>query len=348
MKTTSNDLRPGSIVTGPTLPEPIEVLATVPMGFSLKVIGRGRSTGLTHDPVLTPAQIAQLPVSADRDTPGTRICANPERFRAITELALGGLAQKELNLSAMVGKSAEAKERRLVPEVVEQFFVGAAPECRLRPKETGKGKHVYRVGKVPRNLLPIGDSQEDRFGRLAREYKQVVFDKTRLRDDPTLEWVTPGHPLFEVVRTDVIRRTEDHLSRGAVFFDLHREKPALIDFFAASIKDGRGRCLHRRLFAVESLMEKGDSAKIKGVYGSRNPKVFPEDPLPPFSRSQYHQVSVIGEDERRCGMDYNRIMAARHRNGKPSCCTRSGKDRIFGPSSLSSARELGRFAPTSR
>jgi hypothetical protein len=35
----------GSIVRGPTLPEPIEVLATVPMGDSLKVIGRGLSTG---------------------------------------------------------------------------------------------------------------------------------------------------------------------------------------------------------------------------------------------------------------------------------------------------------------
>jgi len=41
-----------------------------------------------------------------------------------------------LNLSAMIGKSAEAKERRLVPEVIEQFFIGAAPECGLRPKST--------------------------------------------------------------------------------------------------------------------------------------------------------------------------------------------------------------------
>ena len=62
-----NSIRPGSIVTGPTLPEPIEVLATVPMGESLKVIGRGRNTGMTHDPVLTPAQLAQLTVSADRE-----------------------------------------------------------------------------------------------------------------------------------------------------------------------------------------------------------------------------------------------------------------------------------------
>ncbi len=57
----------GSIVQGPTLPEPIEVLATVPMGDSLKVIGRGMQTGMTHDPVLNPEQLAQLIVSAEQE-----------------------------------------------------------------------------------------------------------------------------------------------------------------------------------------------------------------------------------------------------------------------------------------
>jgi len=37
------------------------------------------------------------------------------------------------------------------------------------------------------------------FGRLGREYQKVVFDKALLPSDATLEWVTPGHPLFEVV-----------------------------------------------------------------------------------------------------------------------------------------------------
>jgi len=52
MKATA--IHPGSTVQGPTLPEPIEVLATVPMGDSLKVIGRGMQTGMTYDPVLSP------------------------------------------------------------------------------------------------------------------------------------------------------------------------------------------------------------------------------------------------------------------------------------------------------
>src|SRR5207237_5967077 len=39
------------------------------------------------------------------------------RFESITNSTLEGLAKKELNLSVILGKSAEAKERRLVPEV---------------------------------------------------------------------------------------------------------------------------------------------------------------------------------------------------------------------------------------
>jgi superfamily II DNA or RNA helicase len=184
---------------------------------------------------------------------------SPDRFRAITESALEGLAKKELNLSAIVGKSAEAKERRLVPEVIEQFFVGAAPESGLQPKQTSPTSHVYRVGKVPRNLVPIGDRQEAKFGRLGREYGKIAFDKAVIPTDPTLEWVTPGHPLFEAIRTDILARVEDHLRRGAVFFDLHRDRPAVLDVFAASIKDGRGNTLHRRLFVVETAAA-GDMA----------------------------------------------------------------------------------------
>ncbi len=185
---------------------------------------------------------------------------SPERFRAITESTLEGLAKKDLNLSAIVGKSAEAKERRLVPEVIEQFFIAAAPETGVQPKSVdGKPRPgstclVYRIGKLPRHLLQIGDRQEDRFGRLGREYGKVVFDKALLSNEPTLEWVTPGHPLFETVRTDVLARTEHALRRGAVFFDLHRSQPALLDVFAASIKDGRSNTLSRRLFIVESSL----------------------------------------------------------------------------------------------
>ena len=175
-----------------------------------------------------------------------------DRFRQITESALEGLAKRELNLSAIIGKTIEAREGRLVPEAIEDFFIAAAPETGVHPQETGKSSHIFRIGKLPRTLLQRGHTLEPRFGRLGRDYGKVTFAKDYLKADPTLEWVTPGHPLFEVVRDEAIDRVHEHLKRGAVFYDIQKKAPALLDVFAASVKDGWGRTLHRRLFVVET------------------------------------------------------------------------------------------------
>jgi hypothetical protein len=193
---------------------------------------------------------------------------DPRRFRAITESALEGLAKKELNLSGLIGKSVEARERRLVPEAIEQFFVQAAPQVGLHPRPTATGSHAYRIGRLPRRLLQIGDRLEGRFGRLGRDYARIAFDKEVLKTDPTLEWVTPGHALFESVRAEVLEQVTDHLRRGAVFLDLHRQAPSVFDVFAASVKDGRGNTLHRRLFVVET--------DTHGAMCLRQPTIFHE------------------------------------------------------------------------
>lgn len=196
-----------------------------------------------------------------------------ERFRAITESTLEGLAKRQLNLSAIIGRSAEARERRLVPEVIEGFFIDAGPLAGIHPKEIGKESNIYKIGRIPRNLWPIGERLEPRFGKLGRDYRQVVFDKTLLSQDPTSEWVTPGHPLFEVVREEVNERVREDLQRGSVFFDLHRNEPYRLDVFTASVIDGKGHPLHRRLFVVEVNMD--------GSMSVRQPTIFLDLALAP-------------------------------------------------------------------
>jgi superfamily II DNA or RNA helicase len=173
-----------------------------------------------------------------------------DRFKSITASTLEGLAKKELNLSAILGKSAEARERRLVPEVIQDFFLQAAPVIGMTVSEPHRERSTFRVGRVPRHLWAIGERLEPRFGRLGHEYKQVVFDKEKLKKDPTADWVTPGHPLFEVVREDLSEQVRDDLARGAVFFDMNCAMPARFTVFSSSIRDGRGNELHRRLFIV--------------------------------------------------------------------------------------------------
>lgn len=196
-----------------------------------------------------------------------------DRFRAITDSTLEGLAKRELNLSALIGRSAEARERRLVPEVVEDFFLQAGPHTGVQPKETRGGSHIYRIGRVPRPLQLIGERLEPRFGRLGRDYREVVFDKALLPQNPTCEWVTPGHPLFEAVREDILEQVRSDLQRGAVFYDIHAREPYRLDAFSAAIRDGRGHCLHQRLFVVQT-----DS---QGMRCTKQPTVFLELALAP-------------------------------------------------------------------
>lgn len=207
---------------------------------------------------------------------------NPERFRAITESALEGLAKRDLNMAVITGKSAEARERGLVPEVIEEFFVRAGPMAGIMPAEVGKESHVYRVGRVPRHLLPIGARLEDRFGRLGREYARIVFEKALLAQNPTHEWVTPGHPLFEAVREYVAEQTAADLARGAVLHDLNTEEPYRLDLFAASVKDGRGRTIHRKILIVHTGLD--------GTLSIRQPTLFAD--LMPAPATEIQNVPV--------------------------------------------------------
>lgn len=189
-----------------------------------------------------------------------------ERFEKITHSTLEGLAKRNLNLSAIIGRREEAKERRLVPEVVTDFFIRGGKCCGLRLQEVGKGTARYRVGKLPPLLIPIGNQLESVYGTLGREYKEICFDKEVLRAHPTVEWVTPGHPLFESVRHYVLSEAGDDLREGAVFYDINRDFPAVFDIFSASVIDGLGNTVHERLYVVES----GEDVPIK----IRQPTVF--------------------------------------------------------------------------
>lgn len=212
-----------------------------------------------------------------------------QRFESITSSTLEGLAKKELNLSAIIGKSAEARERRLVPEVIEDFFLNAAPMTGLNPKPAKKDGKVFKLGRVPRNLWPTGERLEPRFGKLGREYGNIVFDKELLKQDATLEWVTPGHPLFESVREDVSAQVQEQLKRGAVFFDLHTRAPYRLDVFSSSIRDGRGNVITRRLFVVQTAMDGQLAIKQPTVFldlvAAATPVPVPDDsPMPDMNR----------------------------------------------------------------
>lgn len=206
----------------------------------------------------------------------------PERFKAITQSTLEGLAKKELNLSAIVGKTAEAKERRLVPEVVQDFFLQAAPLHGLLPREKQTPKGVFTIGKVPRNLWKRGEENESRFGVLGHDYGNGTFSKETTAKDQTLEWITPGHPLFEVIRDETIAQFDEELKKGALFYDINVSQPRRLDIFSASISDGLGHTLHKRLFVLETAADGHIAVKQPTVFLDIIPAKNGDSFVPPF------------------------------------------------------------------
>src|SRR2546426_2393326 len=84
----ADELRPGIIIRGPVLPEPIEVLVVTPLGDVIKIVGAGQKTGQVHQHVLRPDQLQFLDATPEREP----FDGDPARFRLGVEAARLGLA----------------------------------------------------------------------------------------------------------------------------------------------------------------------------------------------------------------------------------------------------------------
>lgn len=83
----ASDLKPGIIVRGPMLPEPIEVLVVTPLGDVVKLTGAGQKTGQVHQRVLHAQQLKLLDASPETEP----FDGDPLHFKLGVEAARLGL-----------------------------------------------------------------------------------------------------------------------------------------------------------------------------------------------------------------------------------------------------------------
>ncbi len=172
------------------------------------------------------------------------------RFRDICQSALEGLAAKKLNLEMLVERRARAKERRLVPESIARFIREAAEFVPLRLKLIESLPHTFEPARTPGVLRRYEREEDWKLPELANRYPRCSTDR-ETADEHNLEWVTPGHPLFESIRRHTRSRAMEPFAQGACFYSLSHDEPARIDFYRARVVDGLGRIVHENLFAVE-------------------------------------------------------------------------------------------------
>ena len=203
-----------------------------------------------------------------------------DRFRTICQTALEGLASKGLNLAMLVERRARAQERRVVPETIARFLSESAGNAALSLDPVRHMQHTFEPGRTPTALKRYERDPEWRLPELVNRYPRLSTDRDTA-EAHNLEWVTPGHPLFEALRRHSFDVGQEAFAKGACFHSLEHETPARLDFYRARIVDGLGHVIHERLFTVE-LSEGGEpSLREPDILGNLNPAATPGS-LPPI------------------------------------------------------------------
>ena len=199
-----------------------------------------------------------------------------DRFRAICQNALEGLATKSLNLEMLVERRARAQERRLVPETIARFINDAAPLVPLTLKTFATLPYTFEPTATPGILKQYENQSDWRCQPLAARYPRFSTDRETAEKN-SLEWVTPGHPLFEALRRHAYVKAQDSLSQGACFYSLEIDSPTRFDFYRARVVDGLGHVVHERLFGVQ--IESGGQLRLSGptILANLQPAESPEN-----------------------------------------------------------------------
>jgi len=203
------------------------------------------------------------------------------RFRMICHNALEGLAAKKLNLEMLIERRARAQERRVVPETIARFLAETAGYANYSLKPVPRLPHSFDPGKTPTVLRRHEHAPDWRLPALAAKYPRLSTDRDTA-EEHHLEWVTPGHPLFEAVRRHTFHLSQEELNKGACFYSLAYDVPARIDFYRARVVDGLGHVVHERLFAVEMVDGRAPRLREPALLGDLIPTEAPET-LPPVA-----------------------------------------------------------------
>ena len=199
-----------------------------------------------------------------------------DHFRAICQTALEGLAARKLNLEMLVERRARAQERRLVPESIARFMSETAPDAALSLRPVKALRHTFQAGRTPPVLRKYEREPDWKLADLASRYPRLSTDRDTA-EEKNLEWVTPGHPLFEALRRHALERGREAFVTGACFHSLTHDQPSRLDFYRARAVDGLGHVIRERVFVVEVPTEGAPRLCETDVLGNLTPSVVPED-----------------------------------------------------------------------
>ena len=126
----------GSVVRGSLFPEPVQVILCVPMGASIKLVGKGLDSGRVYEPILDAEQLETLNVSPERPP----FDGDPLKFRLGIEAMRLGLAYEYDPYFSLSIARVDPLPHQL--EAVYEYFI-KLPRIRfLLADDPGAGKTI--------------------------------------------------------------------------------------------------------------------------------------------------------------------------------------------------------------
>jgi len=171
-------------------------------------------------------------------------------IRRVKELLGESLATKHIDYTRIREMAEKAKEYRLIPEYVEEFF--------KRTMEMIGGKFRVRkdgfiaIDSVPFEIRRLAEDVnfKNKYGRVLREYSKVTFDKESAFKNPDAEFISFGHPLLEALIEWIEKNISQKLKKGAIFEDPSGRYEGILWFFETEVKDGKGEVAGKKLITI--------------------------------------------------------------------------------------------------
>ena len=160
------------------------------------------------------------------------------------------LVSPYINLPQVSELQQQAREHGLIPEYTREFFrkILETLNSRLHPRKD----KFFRIDRIPTQITRI--SPDTQFKQMyltltRRSYPKVTFDKTHASTDPTAEFISFGHPLFEAALHYVENQYTEDLKTGACFSDPDGRFNGVIVFYEGEIRDRTEAIAGKQLFA---------------------------------------------------------------------------------------------------
>ena len=160
------------------------------------------------------------------------------------------LVSPYINLPQVNELQQQAREHGLIPEYTREFFrkTFETLNSTLHQRQDG----LFRIERVPVQIARI--SEDSQFRQMypaltQKNYPKVTFDKARALIDPTAEFISFGHPLFEATVRYAEQTYAEALKTGACFEDPDGVYNGVIVFYEGEIRDGAEDVVGKRLFA---------------------------------------------------------------------------------------------------